>query len=247
MKFSNLIKMTKKYFLLIIIIFSPLICSLANAQGSDSLEILYSEGFDDPGKEEQAVATFKHSRTWSIGDNFYFFDLTNLGDFENDGGLYFEWGPRLSPGKLIANRPLSFGLIKDIYLIGELDYVHNKHVEKAIYLTGVSLDLGFPGFQFFKLHLMNRNDPTIPGHTQLLTMSWDYPFSLGGRDFSFEGYYDAVPGEGNRASYYLTQPQLVWRMHEKISLGIEYSYWHNKNGIAGFNESALQGMLRINF
>ncbi len=219
----------------------------ANAQGSDSIEFLYSEGFDVPGQSEQSLLTYKHSRTWSIGDNFYFLDMSNLGNFENAGNTYFEWGPRLSPGKIFGDGPLVFGLIKDIYLVGELNYVNNKFVEKASFLAGPSVDLDIPGFRFFKLHLMNRNDPTLAGHTQQITMAWNFPFTLGRHSFSFEGFYDIVGKEGRASSQYHGQPQLIWYLHDKVSVGIEYMYWKNKTGRSGFNESALQGMIKYTF
>jgi nucleoside-specific outer membrane channel protein Tsx len=218
-----------------------------SAQGSDSLELVYSDAFDRRGRADQSLATFKHSRTWSIGDNFYFFDLANLGNYENAGNTYFEWGPRLSPGKIFNDKATSFGPIRDVYLIGELDYIHNKFVEKAIYLAGLSVDVAIPGFRFFKLHLFNRNDPTLPGHTEQMTIVWNFPFSLWNQDFVFEGFYDLTGSEANTASNYHAQPQLLWQMHERIFVGLEYMYWHNKTGIAGFNESAMQGVFRVNF
>ena len=151
---------------------------LANAQGSDSVEFVYSDAYDQRGRDEQTILTYVHSNTWDIGDNFYFLDLSNLGNFENAGSTYFEWRPRLSPGKMFGDGPTKLGFINDFYLTGEFDYIKNKRVEKAVLLGGLSVDLEIPGFQFFKLNLFNRNDPTLMGHTQQMTIAWNSPFNL---------------------------------------------------------------------
>lgn len=217
------------------------------AQSSHQLEILYSDAFDRRGRDDQLVATYKHSTDWNLGDSFFFIDMSHLGNYENAGNTYLEWQPRLSLGEILGDEPLSYGLFEDFYLIGEFDHVHNKRVSKNTYLAGLSTNLDLPGFIFFKMSLMIRNDPTISGHTQQVSMSWNYPFTIGEHNFSVEGFFDAANGEGNNPSYYHGQPQLLWKYSEQINFGIEYLYWHNKNGITGFNESAMQGMLRIIF
>lgn len=216
-------------------------------QAADSLEVLYSDAFDGRSKQDQSIMTFVHSNNWRYGTNFYFVDLSNLGNFENAGNTYIEWGPRLSPGLLLNNKPLSFGIIDDIYLISEFDYLKNKFVEKLTILGGLSLALDLPGFRFFNMHVFNRNDPTITGHTQQMTFAWNFPFRLGQQNFSVGGFLDFVGGEGANASGYHGQPQLLWELNEQVHVGLEYLYWHNRAGRAGFNESALQAVFKVNF
>ena len=217
------------------------------AWGADSLELLYSDAFDGRGKDDQSLMTFVHNNDWTYGTNFYFVDASNLGNFENAGNTYIEWGPRLSPGKLFNNKPISFGLIRDVYLAGELDYLKNKNIEKLTVLGGISFELAMPGFRFFNMHLFNRNDPTLPGHTEQITFSWNLPFSLWQQNFSIGGFLDLTGSEGSNASSYQGQPQLLWELNDRVFVGLEYLYWHNKAGRAGFNESAMQGVFRINF
>ena len=217
------------------------------AQTSHQLELLYSDAYDRRGRDDQLVATYKNSTDWQSGDSFFFIDMAHLGNFENAGNTYLEWQPRLSLGQLLGDKPLAFGLFEDFYLIGEFDHVHNKHVTKNTYLGGLSTNLDLPGFAFFKLSLMVRNDPTVSGHTQQLALSWNYPFSLAGQRFSVEGFMDAAGSEGNSPSYYIVQPQLLWKYSERLNFGLEYAYWRNKSGLTGFNESAMQVMLRFAF
>lgn len=242
--FFFLSKKVLPFLLVVLIHFLPF---SANAQGTDSVELVHSNAYDRRADQEQTILTYVHSQTWSFGDNFYFLDMANLGNFENAGNTYFEWGPRLSPGKIFGDGSLNAGLIRDIYLIGELDYVKNKAVEKAVFLGGLSVDLAFPGFRFFKVHLFNRNDPTLTGHTQQLTLAWNLPFTFWNNNFSFQGFFDYTGREATSASNYQGQPQLLWEMNDRVSLGLEYLYWHNKTGRAGFNESAMQGVFKVIF
>ncbi|PCJ41536.1 MAG: hypothetical protein COA71_08240 [SAR86 cluster bacterium] len=80
-----------------------------------------------------------------------------------------------------------------------------------------------------------------------MTIAWNYPFIFWNKNFSFEGFYDITGSEGTSASHYQAQPQILWKVHDKLYLGVEYLYWHNKTGRAGFNESAMQAVVRINF
>jgi len=241
---------------------SPLICLLLTA-GCFSLalmhpvmaqppeinlvELLYSSGYDGRTNDHQGVFTWRHIKPWSIGDNFLFIDVSDVGNFGSAGSTYIEWGPRLSLGKTLSKAPWKFGLIRDVFLVGEINHAHNKRVINTTTLEGISVDLSMPGFQVFKVHLENRNDPDQPGHTGQMSIIFNYPFRLGAQQFSVEGFLDVVGREGRSAPNVHTQPQLVWKWRENINIGLEYQYWHNKTGREGFTESGMQGMVRINF
>lgn len=218
----------------------------ALAQGNRQLELLYSDAFDGRGREDQMILTFKQNNEWEVGDSFLFLDAAHLGNLENDGNFYMEWQPRLSLGKIFGDAPLAFGLLEDIFLMGELDHVHNKRVVKDAYLVGLSTNLAVPGFRFLKFALLSRNDPTVSGHTEQISLSWNYAFNLGGRAFSVEGFMDAAASEGSAPSYTIVQPQFLWNYNQQFKFGLEYNYWRNK-GRVGFNETAWQVMLRFTF
>jgi len=216
------------------------------AQGNKQLELLYSDAFDGRGREDQMIATYKQNNTWSVGDSFLFLDIAHLGNIENGGNFYFEWQPRLSLGQLFRDAPLAFGPFSDVFFMAEIDRVHNKRVHNNIYLAGLSSNLALPGFRFFKFSLLARNDPTQPGSAGQITLSWNYPFTLGSQQFSIEGFLDSAGSEGNASNFTIVQPQFLWTYNELLKFGLEYNYWHNK-GRAGFNETAWQLMMRFTF
>jgi nucleoside-specific outer membrane channel protein Tsx len=211
------------------------------------IETLYGTGYDGRSKHAMAVVTYRHVKPWTIGDNFYFIDLTNVDNFSNAGSTYVEWGPRLSLGKTLRGEPLHFGLVRDIYLVGELNYSRNKRGSNATLLEGVSVDLGIPGFQVLKLHLERRDDPDLPGATGQVSTIYNYPFRIGRQQFAVEGFLDFVRGEGGNADALHGQPQLLWKWRPHFDLGFEWQYWHNKLGRKGFTESVVQAMVRYTF
>jgi nucleoside-specific outer membrane channel protein Tsx len=137
--------------------------------------------------------------------------------------------------------------VRDVYLVGELNYSRSKRGSNATLLEGVSVDLALPGFQVFKLHLERRDDPDLPGDTGQITTIYNYPFRIGAQQFAIEGFLDFTRGEGNNADTLHGQPQLVWKWRPHLDLGVEWQYWHNKLGRNGFTESVLQGMFRYTF
>lgn len=229
------------------ILLSASACVVAQAPEINLIEGLYSSGYDGRSKRAMGVLTYRHVKPWSIGDNFFFADLTNVGNFENAGSTYVEWGPRLSLGRTLGAAPWRFGLVRDVYLVGELNYSRNKSGSNTTPLAGVSVDLGIPGFQVFKMHLEYRDDPDLRGHTGQVTTIYNYPFRLLGQQFAIEGFLDFVRGEAGRADAVHGQPQLVWKWRPHLDLGLEWQYWHNKLGREGYTESAVQALLRYTF
>jgi hypothetical protein len=85
---------------------------------------------------------------------------------------------------------------------------------------------------------------------------WSFPFTLLETKFKFRGFLDLKNGSTNAAGNItmLAQPQLLMDVGDLLNaqadvffIGMEYSYWVNKFGIEGVDESAVQGMLSIFF
>ncbi len=211
------------------------------------VEFLYANSYDGRAHKDGFVMTYRHIKTWGVGDNFFFVDFSDVGRFSESGSTYVEWGPRLSLGKVFNNAPLTIGVIGDFYLVGEINYSRTKFGENTTPLAGLSVDLRIPGFRVLKTHLEYRDDPDISGHASQVTTIYNYPINIGSWHFAIEGFLDFVKGEADRADSVHAQPQIVWYMNDTVNLGLEWQYWHNKLGRQGLTESVVQGMIRINF
>jgi nucleoside-specific outer membrane channel protein Tsx len=188
------------------------------------------------GKDSRALFTFEHANTFTYGDSFLFIDHTI------DTGTYGEFSPRLSLGKMTGN-DISIGFIKDLYVSSNFEFGKNI---KTRFLIGGAVDLDIPGFVFFKVNVFRRNDPKLVGSTHQVTLAWLKPFQIGNADFVFEGFADFSGSEGVSSSNELIVPKLTYDLGKsfgnpgKISIGIEFSYWHNKFGLKGVTEAVPQ-------
>ncbi|WP_136248234.1 outer membrane protein OmpK [Halomonas borealis] len=223
------------------------------------VEALYGWNYEDTAdagfpidNENHAILTVANATGWTYGDSFFFVDVTNLDqgrDGENDfGGAHAEWNLRGNIGKTLGV-DLSAGPVTGLYVSGQLDIDRNRTVNKTTHLAGLSADLAVPGFQFFKVFAMYRNDESASaeGSSEQYTAAWNLPFTLVGASFSFEGFVDYITDEGDLEDQLLTQPQLVWHATEHLGVGLEYQYWENKFGLADTDESHPQAMVRWTF
>ncbi|MGQ0334286.1 outer membrane protein OmpK [Halomonas elongata] len=240
--------------------------SMCLAQGANAaqysttkVEALYGWNYESQAgagfpidNEEHAILTLANATGWTYGDSFFFVDVTNLdhgSEGEDDyGSVHAEWNLRGNIGEL-SGRDLSIGPVSDFYVTGQLDIDRNSSVRKTTHMAGLSADLQVPGFQFFKLFAMYRNDESSAarGSSEQYTAAWNLPFTLGGADFSFEGFIDYITEEGDLEAQLLTQPQLVWHATEHLGIGMEYQHWENKFGLEDTDESFPQAMVRWTF
>ena len=206
---------------------------------STDVQLLHGDGFK-AGPPERTIITLQHANRWRYGDNFLFYDKTF------DGDDYFEWHPRLSLSR-ISGKSLSIGPIKDVFLAGTLE-VPQTGSER--YLGGVGLDWNVPSFNFVKTNFYIRDNPALSGTTWGTTFSWKKKFSIGAQPFLFDGFVDMAGAEGDRSAYQLAVPALLADIgthmgyKDRLYLGTEYQYWHNKFGLKGVNESVAQIELR---
>jgi nucleoside-specific outer membrane channel protein Tsx len=192
--------------------------------------------------QDRTIITLEHADGWKYGDNFFFFDIAE--PFANESGIYGEWHPRFSFGKMTGSNT-SFGFVKDVLIATEL----NVDSGWRAYLYGLGFDLDIPNFNFFAINFFIRDDMTIKDESTFqISPSWNVPFSLGSAKFEFGGFLDYSGAEGDGEYQLLTQPQLlldVSALQDKpgnLYLGIEYQYWKNKYGIKGIDENYVQFM-----
>ncbi|MFG6176971.1 outer membrane protein OmpK [Halomonas sp. THAF12] len=240
--------------------------SLIAAQGANAalysttkVEALYGWDYEDTAgagftidNEKHAILTVANATGWAYGDSFFFADITNLDqgreDEQDHGSVHAEWNLRGNIGKA-TGLDLSFGPVTGLYVTGQLDVDRNSSTRKTTHLAGLSADLAMPGFSFFKVYAFYRNDESAAaeGSAMQYTAAWNAPFSLGGADFTFEGFVDVITEEGDLEAQLLTQPQLVWHATDNLGIGLEYQYWENKFGLEDTDESLPQAMVRWTF
>ncbi len=194
------------------------------------------------------IATFEYANSWLYGDAFAFLDRT----WPDTGKptYYAEFSPRFSLGK-IFDTDLSYGLIKDVLISTTLEKPLHQGPR---YLYGGAIDLNLPGFKFFNTNAYLRDDTQLDGQTWQVTLAWSAPFEAGGAKFETRGYADFAGEEDTAEANQQIVPQLLLDagnlaglQDNKLFLGIEWHYWHNKYGIEGITQSAPQAMVLWNF
>ncbi len=212
------------------------------------------------------VLTFQQASRWSLGDSFFFLDWTDDGgaDGFNEKGMYGEWYPTLSLGR-VANRTIGVGPLRDVALIGGLNFGNDADIFKVV--PGGRLSWDVPGFFFLNTDFgaafdkssgVERGGAPRAGVSFVMDVNWGAGFDVGPQSFVFAGHakYEGARtnelGHPVRASL-LAQPQLGWDIGKaatghagQLFLGMEYQYWWNKLGVDdGDNVAQLWLMWRL--
>jgi len=243
----------KKIFLLgVIVLLAGGTASPVIAQGFNAfnLQMLHASGYK-LGRDRTTTLTGEWSNAWRYGDNFAFIDTAR--PFTGEPATYSEWLSRLSLSDLFG-REISAGPVQDLLLAGNL----KRGDGYRGYLVGIGVKLDVPGFNFFNVNGMHRNDPNLPGSTRQLNMSWGGTFTTGAIHWEFGGFLNWAAAEGisGTGAYshpnLLTQPQLMFDLGrllgggpDRIFAGVEWQVWRNKFGIDGFDESVLQAAIKL--
>lgn len=221
----------------------------------NSFSYLYGTEFEVNPPIQQTV-TFEHASNWAIGDLFTFVDYTEYNgqqDANNgDAGTYGEFSPRLSFSKMMGNSPRD-GFVSDMLFAGTYEFGEGD-VETL--LLGLGLDFNVPGFDFFQFNIYQRmpaNDRD--GDTVQLTPVWALTIPVGQSAILFDGFIDwNITSDGQYESNLHVNPQLKydigrlfgWR-GKMLYAGAEYSYWQNKYGFKGIDESVTSALVKMHF
>jgi nucleoside-specific outer membrane channel protein Tsx len=219
---------------------------------SNSIHLLTGDGFEvDP--DRQTTLTLEHASGWSFGDLFFFTDLTRFHDSPRRDGVYGEFSPRFSLGKL-SGKDLSTGPIKDVLIATTYEFGKGD-VES--FLIGPGLDLAIPGFDYFQLNLYHRSPFNgRDGEGWMLTPVWGIKTPFMGSELVFEGYMDwTLTDDGSYHSNLHFNPRLKFDLGKalgekagRVYIGVEYSHWQHKYGINGIaDQNALSGLLNVKF
>lgn len=227
----------------------PLLASESDFIQWHSTNVQLLRGTDyELGSQRRTVMTLEHVNAWAYGDFFIFGD--QIWSDEGSSTYYIEPTLRLSLSK-IFDAKVSYGSIKDVLIAAQIEKPKNQDTRK---LLGVGVDLNLPGFKFFKSNLFVRDNPNLAGSTYQVTLVWNIPFELNGTSLLLEGFTDIAGSEGTTVAHQLIVPRLLVDIGQfgglkadKLWLGIEWQYWHNKFGIDGVTESVPQLQLKYLF
>ncbi|MCI5049027.1 MAG: hypothetical protein MRY32_01670 [Rickettsiales bacterium] len=193
------------------------------------------------GDDHRSLITVEYANKWKYGDFFIFGDFS----YPDNGNpfYYTEQVLRFSLGKILK-KDMSFGLIKDVLFATSLEKAKGQEQR---WLAGPAIDWNLPGFIFFQTNLFIRDNPYLSGTTEQLTIAWKRPFMLGSTRWLTEGFADFAGAEGRTKPNQYIVPRLLLDVGDltgigqnKLFMGLEYSYWHNKFGVDGVTESNPQ-------
>lgn len=193
------------------------------------------------GEKQRTIATFEYANSWVYGDTFAFLDWT----FPDQGRstYYTEISPRISLSK-VFKKDLSYGFIKDVLISTTFEKANHQGPR---YLYGGAVDLNIPGFKYFKTNAYVRDDTQLDGETWQVTLAWNAPFHIGRAKFLAEGFADFAGEEDTVAANDQIVPRLlldvghaIGKQDDKLFVGVEWHYWHNKFGIEGKTQSTPQ-------
>lgn len=226
------------------------------------VQYLHGDGYlmpNNPSDVSRSIITLSHADGWALGRNFFFMDtlISEQGE-ASQVNVYGEFYSYLSLSK-ITGESLSYGLFKDLNLTAGVNAGENLDSDFSgtrIILYGVTVDFNLPGFQLFTVDFLRHDvlEPVSLESSWQITPVWKFPFTLLGTHWSLEGFADFIGSKGpNYARNALAQPQLrldvgdFFGVSDRLFVGIEYQYWHNKFGIRGLNESLPQALLLWKF
>lgn len=239
----------------------------ANQEASDKnfsiwdLQGLYGSKFREPGIPEgvkKGTATLENSAGWSWGSSYFFIDYLRSNSVDQHATeFYTEWYPSASISKITGYKSC-IPILKDLLItMGFNAGTKSTGASPLVFLPGFTLDLDIPEFQFFSLGIYAYIDKgRINGHSNgahktayQITPSWSLPFKFGCFSFRFDGFIDFIGAHGESVRQVVAQPTIkldvgnFWCQPNRLFVGTEWAYWHNKYGIRRLNQSAPQAVI----
>lgn len=204
-----------------------------------NIQILRGDAYK-VGESQRTITTLEHANGWSYGDTYAFVDF--IYPDGQKSSYYGEISPRLSFGKIFdASFP---GVIKDVLISTTFEKARGQGPQ---YLYGIGVDWHAPGFKFLKTNAYVHDSTQLDGETWQVTVQYSRPFQIGDAKFVVEGFADFQGDEGTSNANQLIVPRLLLDAgdlmgfaSDKLMVGVEYQYWHNKFGIEGVSESVPQ-------
>lgn len=236
-----------------------------------SVSFLHGSNFrDDMGYgKEKTTMTIEHFGLWEYGNVFFYYDITEPFSKNNKDSSQFFGGiaPTASLTK-ITGKNFSYGFIRDVSIRVELENGSGYGVNSfRNYFYGLQYDLAVPGFDFFSLNTVIRDNPLSRGVGFQIGAFWQMTWEYGPwRRFKFTGFLATSPWDGDqdpelykkpfsrRGRYLTSQPQLLWDVGNgwfgkanRVEVGTELAYFVNRYQLRGKDETALQAMVKLSY
>lgn len=216
-----------------------------------------TSNFEVNTNDDIDVFTLEHASGHNWGDVFAFIDRIDAKEDKSNAEqreTYGELSARLSLDYL-ADIKLNSALISDVFIAATWEHssLTSPYFNNSFdnYLLGVGTEWKIDGFAFFGVNLYHANNEQIKNDTQL-TITYGYPIAWDNHKVMIDGYIDWSSAEDDHAADFHFNPQVrldvgnYFGKPDAFHVGIEYSYWHNKFGIAGIdNESVVSLLVKL--
>jgi nucleoside-specific outer membrane channel protein Tsx len=253
--------------------------TLGPAAHAVSVSLLKGDNFrDDLGyRKDKTTMTIENFSLWELGTVFFYYDITepttddgsslhnNRSDaFSNQffGGI----STTVSFSKL-SGKSVSYGVVKDVSLRLEIENGSgNGNNNFQNYFYGLQYDMSIPGFDFFSLNTVLRDNPNDSGVGFQIGGFWQMSWDFGRWNrYKFTGFFATSPWDGDQDSekfpffakngrYLTTQPQFLydlgyglWNKQDRLEVGFEYAYFINRFQLKDKDEKCLQYMVKVSF
>ncbi|MFK3868953.1 DUF5020 family protein [Psychrobacter faecalis] len=217
-----------------------------------SISLLYGNDYELAKDGELTTVTLEHASTHTWGGVFFFVDrLQGASDNEKSRAkdIYGELAPKFKVATFDE------GLIKQVNFATQYEFGSNTNgFSQDNYLVGVGVDLNVPidGMKYASAslyHAFNNNSGANDGDDQQITLTYGWEKN----NFVVDGYVDYSFNNDDLEDQLHINPQIKYNLQEvlgidnRIEVGVEYSYWRNKFGLDGVNQSVPSALVKFHF
>jgi len=244
--------------------------SISYLKNINEFQLLSNEDID--------VITLEYSGKYNWGDSFVFLDRVIAAADEqspNKQKNYLEASARLSIPFLLhqptfnlatSSASATNSILKDYFFAGSLEYayfnvdsadINNKMTNFSSTTTNTLLGLGIAWHSDFFSYLNTnfyyaKNEQQVDDYQ--LTVTFAKSFNIANFSFKTNGFIDwSSPASDHKASFHFS-PQVLLDLGatfyraKLLFVGIEYSYWRNKYGLANLDdEHTVSAMVKLSF
>lgn len=216
-----------------------------------SISLLYGSDYELVPEETLTTMTLEHASTHDWGGVFFFVDR-HQGKEDATGKEFKETYGELAPKLKLATFDNSF--IKQVNLAGQYEFGSNSNgFSQDNYLVGIGADLNvpIPGMKYASASLYHAFNDRDDADDQQITVTYGWERNNvvidGYIDYAFNSENDSVKDNIHINPQIKYNLQQVLGIGNRLEIGMEYSYWKNKYGVDGVNQSAPSALVKFHF